>query len=178
MKKRGISFLLAVGAMLAVTGCGSEKTKESAVADDTQAVSEETAATEEAAASEATETGFPLTVSHAYGETTVKEKPERVVSLAWSNQDVVLALGIVPVGTSAANFGAVGDNGLLPWTEEAYEALGESNPVVYDDTDGFDYEAIADAAPDIIVAAYSGMTQEEYDTLSQIAPVVPYKETA
>ena len=39
-----------------------------------------------------------------------------------------------------------------------------------------DFEAIADTNPDVILAAYSGLTQEDYDTLSQIAPVIAYPE--
>jgi iron complex transport system substrate-binding protein len=37
---------------------------------------------------------------------------------------------------------------------------------------------VADTRPDVILAAYSGLTQEDYDTLSEIAPVVAYPETA
>ena len=44
--------------------------------------------------------------------------------------------------------------------------------------DGIDYEAISDSNPDVILAAYSGITQEEYDLLSQIAPVVAYPTEA
>ena len=44
--------------------------------------------------------------------------------------------------------------------------------------DGLDYEAISDSNPDIILAAYSGITQEEYDLLSEIAPVLAYPENA
>ena len=55
------------------------------------------------------------------------------------------------------------ENGLLPWTAEKYKELGVENPVVYDDVDGLDYEAISDSNPDVILAAYSGLTQEEYD---------------
>ena len=127
---------------------------------------------------ESEETQYPITISHAYGETVIESKPERIVTLGWGNQDTVLALGVVPVGVSAANYGYVTEHGLHEWTDEAFASLGESNPNVFDDTDGFDYEAISDAAPDVILAAYSGMTEEEYETLSAIAPVVPFEETA
>src|SRR5699024_11312388 len=60
----------------------------------------------------------------------------------------------------------------------AFKKLGVTEPVVYDYTDMLDYEAIADSNPDIILAAYSGLTQEEYDTLSKIAPVVAYPRVA
>src|SRR5690606_34547782 len=41
-----------------------------------------------------------------------------------------------------------------------------------------DFEAVADTSPDVILASYSGLTQEDYDTLSKIAPVVAYPELA
>lgn len=119
---------------------------------------------------------YPITIKHAFGETVIKEKPERVATIAWSNHDVALALGVVPVGFSAANYGVQDGSGMLPWTAEKLKELGEENPNIYQDTDGLDFEAIADSNPDVILAAYSGITQEDYDTLSQIAPVVAYKE--
>jgi len=118
---------------------------------------------------------YPITIKHAFGETVIEEKPERVATIAWSNQDVALDLGVVPVGFSAANYGVQDDSGMLPWTKEKVEELGEKNPNIYQDTDGLDFEAIADSDPDVILAAYSGITQEEYDTLSEIAPVVAYQ---
>jgi iron complex transport system substrate-binding protein len=118
--------------------------------------------------------GYPITIEHAFGETVIESKPERVATVQWGNQDVALALGVVPVGFSAANFGVQDDSGLLPWTAEKLEELGESNPNVFQDTDGLDFEAIADSQPDVILAAYSGLTEEDYNTLSEIAPVVAY----
>ncbi len=126
--------------------------------------------------SEATDTQYPIVIEHAFGETVIEEKPERVATVAWANHDVALALGVVPVGFSAANYGVQDDSGLLPWTAEKLKELGEENPNIYQDTDGLDFEAIADSNPDVILAAYSGITQEDYDTLSQIAPVVAYPE--
>ena len=113
-------------------------------------------------------------IEHAFGETEIDSKPERVVTIQWGNHDVVLALGVVPVGFSAANFGVQDDSGLLPWTVEKLEELGETDPNVFQDTDGLDFEAISDAEPDVILAAYSGITEEDYDLLNQIAPVVAY----
>ena len=129
-------------------------------------------------ASENSSASYPMTISHAYGETVIESQPERVATISWGNQDVPLALGIVPVGVSKANYGETDKNGLLPWTGEKYAELGEESPVVYDDVDGLDYEAISDSNPDVILAAYSGITQEEYDLLSEIAPVVAYPENA
>jgi iron complex transport system substrate-binding protein len=121
---------------------------------------------------------YPITVEHAFGTTVIESKPEQIATIAWGNQDVPLALGVVPVGASKANFGVSEDSSLLPWTAQAYKELGVENPVLFDDTDGLNYEAISDVNPDIILCAYSGITQEEYDTLSQIAPVIPYSGNA
>ena len=131
----------------------------------------------EATSEKQNEGQYPIVIKHAFGETVIEEKPERVATIAWANHDVALALGVVPVGFSAANYGIQDDTGLLPWTEAKLKELGEDNPNVFQDTDGLDFEAIADSNPDVILAAYSGITQEEYETLSQIAPVVPYEET-
>lgn len=127
--------------------------------------------------SEETATEYPIVIKHALGETVIEAKPERIATVGWANHDVALALGVVPVGFSAANYGVQDDSGMLPWTAEKLKELGEENPTIYQDTDGLDFEAIADTNPDVILAAYSGMTQEEYDTLSEIAPVVAYPET-
>ena len=120
----------------------------------------------------------PVTIEHALGTTTIETKPERVATVAWANHEVPLALGVVPVGMAAANFGDDDGDGVLPWVEEKLTELGAETPVLFDETDGIDFEAVADTQPDVILAAYSGLTQEDYDTLSEIAPVVAYPETA
>src|SRR5690606_10525222 len=51
---------------------------------------------------------------------------------------------------------------------------GAAAPVLFDEGDGIDFEAVAATRPDVILAAYSGLTRADYDTLSQIAPVVAY----
>lgn len=126
----------------------------------------------------ADDSAFPVTIEHVYGETTIEEKPERVATVAWANHEVPLALGIVPVGMSKVTWGDDDDNGILPWVEEKLDELGGEEPVLFDETDGIDYEAVADTQPDVILASYSGLSQEEYDTLSKIAPVVAYPEVA
>ena len=50
-------------------------------------------------------TTYPIVIKHALGTTTIARKPERVATVAWANHEVPLALGIVPVGFAAANFG-------------------------------------------------------------------------
>ena len=62
---------------------------------------------------------FPVTVEHAFGETTIEERPERVASVGWANHEVPLALGIVPVGFARASWGDDDGDGLLPWVIES-----------------------------------------------------------
>ncbi len=62
--------------------------------------------------------GFPLDIKHALGTTTIAKKPIRIATVAWANHEVPLALGIVPVGMAAANFGDDDGDGLLPWVSE------------------------------------------------------------
>ncbi|MGO1633884.1 iron-siderophore ABC transporter substrate-binding protein [Corynebacterium variabile] len=118
--------------------------------------------------------GGEITIEHAFGTTEIPDTPERVATVNWSNQEVPLALGVVPVGMAEANFGG---SEVLPWVQDKLDELGatgEDAPVLFDETDGVDFEAVADTQPDVILAGYSGLTEEDYDRLSEIAPTVPF----
>lgn len=134
-----------------------------------------------ASGSEASDAGaadFPVTVEHAFGETTIESKPERIATVAWANHEVPLALGVVPVGMSEASWGDDDGDGVLPWVEERLEELDAETPALFDETDGIAFEAVAATRPDLILATYSGLTETEYETLSKIAPVVAYPDIA
>lgn len=165
MKKRLLTLLLATTILTSFVGCGSTAQNSN------EPATTSTIETE-------TDSQFPITIKHAFGETVIESKPERIVNLGWANQDTTLALGVVPVGVSAANYGLMTENRLHPWSDDAFKALGESKPNVFNDETGWDYEAIAASEPDIIIASYSGFTEEEYNLLSEIAPVVPFLEVA
>ncbi|WP_246006888.1 iron-siderophore ABC transporter substrate-binding protein [Actinomadura pelletieri] len=119
---------------------------------------------------------FPMTIKHALGTVTIKEKPKRVATVNWANHEVPLALGVVPVGMASADFGDDNGDGLLPWVDKRLKDLNAKTPVLFDETDGIDFEAVADTRPDVILAGYSGLTKKDYDTLSEIAPVVAYPD--
>ncbi|PYF79211.1 MULTISPECIES: iron-siderophore ABC transporter substrate-binding protein [Marinomonas] len=119
---------------------------------------------------------FPITIQHAFGTTTITHKPKRVATVAWANHEVPLALGIVPVGFAAATFGDDDGDGLLPWVAARLKELNAKTPVLFDEGDGIDFEAVAATQPDVILAAYSGLSQSDYDTLSMIAPVVAFPD--
>ncbi|MER6941740.1 iron-siderophore ABC transporter substrate-binding protein [Nocardioides sp. NPDC127514] len=118
----------------------------------------------------------PVTVQHAFGETVIEEKPERVATVDFANQEVPLALGIVPVGMSKMTWGDDDGDGVQQWTEDKLKELGAETPVLFDETDGYDFEAVAGTDPDVILAGYSGLTKDDYKTLSEIAPVVAYPD--
>ncbi|MDO5618682.1 ABC transporter substrate-binding protein [Kocuria sp.] len=121
---------------------------------------------------------FPRTIEHAYGSTTIEEVPQRVATIAWVNQDVVLALGVVPVGMAATDFGG-NANQSTDWFDDALAENGGEEPTKWSETDGLDFQAIAAAEPDLIVGVYSGMTEEDYNRLSEIAnTLAPPKDTA
>lgn len=109
---------------------------------------------------------FPLTIDHKYGSTTIPEKPVRVVSVGYSDQDELLALGVVPVGLR--DWYGEYEYAVWPW---AQDELGDAEPEIIASGE-INFEAVAALNPDIIVGLSSGMTQEEYDLLSQIAPTV------
>lgn len=167
MKNKLLALMLSISTIVALfVGCKADS------------ANEKPQTTNEASTSSTSDAEFPITIKHAFGETVIESKPERIVTLSWANQDAILALGQIPVGVSAANYGLMTDNKLHPWTDDAFKSLGVDSPNVFNDETGWDYEAIASCEPDIIVASYSGFTEEEYNLLSEIAPVVPYLETA
>lgn len=117
---------------------------------------------------------FPVTLSHNFGETTIPARPERIATIGWMSQDVVLALGQVPVGMPLQTWGG-DDNGVLPWVAAAVADLGAELPARYDDA-AIPFEEILVLEPDLILAPYSALTEQDYNRLSQIAPVVAWKD--
>lgn len=125
---------------------------------------------------------FPVTVRHAFGSTTIAQQPTRVATVSWVNADVALALGVVPVAMPKDEYGG-NAKGSTPWKDAALENLGAAigtpkAPAQFSEADGINYTEIAKATPDVILAAYSGLTKDEYAKLSKIAPVVAYPELA
>jgi iron complex transport system substrate-binding protein len=109
--------------------------------------------------------GEPVTITHKFGETKVPANPKRVVTAGWIDQDFVLPLGIVPVGTRGGYFDNYDD---FPWVKQATD--GKGVPSIEGDT--INFEAIAAAKPDVIFAINETVDQKTYDRLSQIAPTV------
>ena len=89
---------------------------------------------------------FPTTVTHEYGQTTLEEAPERVVSLGYTDQDAILALGTVPV--AIREFTGNQPSATWPW---AADRLKGEQPAVLP-ADEVTPDEIAALEPDLIVA--------------------------
>ncbi|GAA1945962.1 iron-siderophore ABC transporter substrate-binding protein [Amycolatopsis minnesotensis] len=110
---------------------------------------------------------FPVSVAHKYGTTEIRTAPSRVVTLGLSDQDAALALDVKPVGV--VDWFNERPFGKWPWTKDKW---GGFQPEIVGERDDFNLEKIAALRPDLIVAQYSGMTKDQYDKLSKLAPVV------
>lgn len=147
-------LVLLVVPLLALTACGAETKEPPAAAGQAQGATEPGA--------------FPVTIKNKYGDAVIKEAPKRVVAVGLVEQDALLALGVVPVGTTEW-FGEK-PGALFPW---AKAKLGDGAlPTVLSYQDGIQFEKIAALAPDLIIGLYSGLTAADYKKLEAIAPTV------
>jgi iron complex transport system substrate-binding protein len=108
-----------------------------------------------------------VTVKHVFGETKIGSAPKRVVSAGFTEQDDLLALGVVPIAITDW-FGGE-PFGVWPW---AQPKLGAAQPVVLNLNDGINVDQIAGLKPDLIVATNAGLDQDTYTKLSAIAPTI------
>lgn len=158
---RGITRRVAVallGVALLLPACGGD---DDVAADDAETTT--TAAEQEAPSGD---DAFPVTIEHAFGSTEITEEPERVVTVGFTDHDVLLALGVTPVGLR--EWYGDHERGVWPWAEEL---LGDAQPEILPAAD-LNFEQIAALQPDLILGLYVGLEQDEYDTLSDIAPTV------
>ncbi len=148
---------LAVLALAAVTAtaCGSDTAP--------APTGEPTAATGNAATPGG---AYPATIEHNYGSTEITEAPGRVVSVGYTDQDALLALGVTPV--AVREFFGEQPDATWPW---AQDELGDAEPEVLDVAE-LNFERIAALQPDLIVGVSSGMTEDDYEQLSEIAPTI------
>ncbi|GAC1398004.1 MAG: ABC transporter substrate-binding protein [Mycobacterium sp.] len=108
-----------------------------------------------------------VTVKHIFGETKVPAPPKRVVSAGFTEQDDLLALGVVPVAVTDWFGGEA--FGVWPW---AQAKLGGAQPVVLNLNDGIQVDQIGSLKPDLIVAIDAGLDHDTYTKLSAIAPTI------
>ena len=112
--------------------------------------------------------GFPTTIEHKFGTTTIERAPARVVTIGYQEHDFVLALGVAPVGVRYW-YGPENDV-IQPWTEPAARAANAKPAIL--NMDSIDPEKVAALRPDLILGTYSDLTPESYAVLTRIAPTV------
>lgn len=113
-----------------------------------------------------TESAFPVTIDHKYGSTEIPAEPQRVLSLGFQEHDFIFALGVSPI---AVRYWYGDENDVIyPWAEEA---AGDADPEILNMPE-LNFEQIAALRPDLILGMYSGISDTDYQTLSEIAPTV------
>ncbi len=172
---RRVAFAALIASALLLAGCGDDDSPDAGVAGaptSTPGGAPAPSGGAEAVSSSPTEPAFPVTVAHEHGETEVPAAPERIVTLGYSDQDFVLAFGVAPIAVTDW----YGDHDHATW-EWAQDELGDAEPVVLNEgaftgTAAYNYEQIAGLDPDLIIALYTDMSAQQYETLSAIAPTI------
>lgn len=155
------SILLPIAVAFLLGGCGAAQAERTAGEPTVPAGDSTPPATDVASV-------FPVTIEHKYGSTVIPEEPQRVLSLGFSEHDAILALGVEPIAVRYW-FGDETDV-IFPWAEEE---AGDAAPEILNMAFGeLNIERIAALNPDLILGIYSGITEEEYERLSQVAPTV------
>lgn len=108
-----------------------------------------------------------VTVRHIFGETQIPGPPQRVVSAGFTEQDDLLALGVVPIAVTEW-FGGE-PFAVWPW---AQPKLAGARPTVLTLADGIQVDQIAALKPDLIVATNAGLDADTYARLTGIAPTI------
>ncbi len=115
--------------------------------------------------------GGSVTITHLFGQTVINEPPRRVVSAGYTEQDDLLAVGVVPIAVT--NWFGDQPFAVWPW---AAPKLGGAQPVVLSLENGIQVDKIAGLKPDLIVAINAGVDADTYQKLSAIAPTVPQSD--
>lgn len=149
----GLAVLMTASLALSACGSGSDS-KADASADD-----------------------FSVSIASSLGTAEITEKPEKVVTLGQGSTETSIALGTVPVGMEEYEW-AADDSGYTPWVNEAVKDDGGKLPEFVGAGEELDMEKIVELEPDVILAPWSGLTQEQFDALNKIAPTVAYPDKA
>jgi len=117
----------------------------------------------QAADDDARKLATPVTVDHRFGTTTIETVPERIVTIDLQWTDVMLSMGVEPVGYSVDTF--------MPETRVPWQRL-PSGATALSLTDGVPVEQILALDPDLVVVSFSLTDQETYDLLSARVPTI------
>ncbi|MDX7988365.1 iron-siderophore ABC transporter substrate-binding protein [Xenorhabdus sp. 12] len=117
--------------------------------------------------------GYPKIVTTELGTAVINQPPQRIVALGTGTEDILLDLGVIPVGIESHRWGGDAE-GYLPWFREEIERRGEKLPAIIEMYPELDIEKIVSLKPDLVLATQSGITRENYKQLSHFVPVVAY----
>lgn len=104
--------------------------------------------------------GFePVTIDHVFGSTEIDEVPERIVSLDPQWTDVLLSMGVTPVGSITST--QIDERGTFPWQGDQ---LDDSEPIDY--TGSIPLESVAALQPDLVLGTYVFTDKAAYEQLA------------
>ncbi|NQX12814.1 ABC transporter substrate-binding protein [Microbacteriaceae bacterium VKM Ac-2855] len=112
------------------------------------------------------------TVSTMFGDIEVPAASDdlKVVALGWSDAEMALALGVVPIAVEDWQGFGEENKGVGPW---ATGDFGDVTPTLIARADsGLNFEEIQALSPDLILNTRSSNDEEEFDRLNEIAPTV------
>lgn len=170
MRTRSSTFAAALAAALALgaAACGTDDDAAVTTVPSAPTVSAAPTTPVEISTTAASEApAFPVTIEHAHGATTIERAPQRIVSVGYTDHEILLALGERPV---AIRYWYGEHEYVWPWAEEA---LGDHRPEVLR-ADEFEYEKLVALDPDLIIGLQIGMEADEYALLSEIAPTIAH----
>ncbi|MGW6279640.1 iron-siderophore ABC transporter substrate-binding protein [Kribbella sp. NPDC055071] len=121
--------------------------------------------TKNSAATSSGDSAFPVTIDHLFGSTTIKAKPQRIVTLGGGDMEAAIALGVIPVA-GADWFGDMQTRG---WVKSE---LGDKPAPKLISAAEPKFEEIAALNPDLILYINSKNDKKEFDTLNAIAPTI------
>lgn len=111
-------------------------------------------------------------VSTMYGDVTVPAASDdlKVVALGWSDAEMALALGVVPVAVYDWQGFGEENKGVGPW---ATDLFGDTTPeIISNSGDAINFEQIQALSPDLILNTRAANDEKVFDRLSEIAPTV------
>lgn len=106
------------------------------------------------------------TITHEQGTVEVPADPQRIVSVGYEEQQMILHFGKVPLMVRDYTEGTQ-PFGVWPWDAEYLEG---AEPETF--VDDLPYERIAELEPDLIMAVNGGLEPDQYERLTEIAPTV------
>ena len=120
---------------------------------------------------------YPMKIKHNHGITLIRKKPQRVAvyGVDKHDEDIVMALNIVPVAISGVN-----ERKDIPkWQMEKLQELNAPKPAILNYYIEWYPKAVQPYKPDVILISDSELNGDEnYKKLSKIAPVIPFPDAA